>query len=97
MATLSGDVEGIHAGLGPNHNSLEITELEQESEDLMEVIIGGDVESRFVGVVLHGHQSQDRSSIRWLLFCQFVDDLLQRFQVAGSDGGEQRLIGDEAQ
>lgn len=100
MAFLSGNMKGVHIKIGPDLRNLHITELEQVTKHLLQIVLCGHVQPSLACVVLHRHQIRHRGRPirrRLVVLGELIHQLSHRLEVAGSNGREERLVGQETQ
>ena len=93
MVFLSSNMKSVHVNLGPDLSHLNITELKQVPKHLLQIILCGHIQRRLSCVVLHRHQISHRGPLA--IVGELLHQLRHGVDVAGSDGGEEGLVGQE--
>lgn len=87
-------MKGIDSNSRLDIRDLKITKLKQVSEDLLEIVVSGDVESRLAGVVPQRHERSD-SVVAILRFS--LEECPEGLEIAGSDDGEESVVREDSE
>lgn len=96
VTELGGDMKGVEIRLGPDLDGVEIAQADQVTERLPGVVLGSDKEGRLASIGLERREGGNGGVAVVAVIGVFgLDGALERFEVAGTDGGEERLVGNE--
>lgn len=94
MALLGGDVEGVEVEAGADGGGLEVVERDEEADDLLGAGLRRDVQRRLPGVRLRGGERLGGGRLPGVRLPGVGQEAGDGGGVRGSDGGEERLVGE---